>query len=349
VAVVAPPASAQVAEIDTRGAIYHDSDATTIGTTTGAVRGTIAELVTLEGRYLADIVSSASVDVVSAATGRWDEVRHEAAGGVSYDDGERRATAGYVFSIENDWLSHSVAAGFAHDLLQHQLTLGIGGHLVLNDIGRADDDNFARSLTAFGGDASATVVATKNDVVSLMASLSRSLGYHASPYRFAYLSDPNGTGLALGVPERHPETRQRYALALRYHRYLFRDSALRSDVRGYLDDWGIASVTLGSELALGIGIVELGVRARGYLQREAVFYRAVYPSAQRYMTADRELGAFVDGFFGGKIGVVHRARKVIDTLRVELRGDGFVFDYFDFPRLPRRTGLTAELGAGVSM
>jgi hypothetical protein len=115
-----------------------------------------------------------------------------------------------------------------------------------------------------------------------------------------------------------------------------------------VDDWGIESVTLGTEYVIGFPPVELGVRVRGYIQSEAAFYEAVYEEARRYMTADRELGAFMDGFAGGKIGVRHRFGGVLDTLTAELRVDGFGFWYFDFPRLPRRSGIIGEVGVGAT-
>ena len=66
------------------------------------------------------------------------------------------------------------------------------------------------------------------------------------------------------------------------------------------------------------------------------------------MTADKELGAFADVFAGGLIGLRHDFNAAIEVLEAEIRVDGFYFDYFDFPRLPQRTGLTAELGLGIS-
>ncbi len=346
---VAHRASAEDVAVDARGSLYHDSDHTTIGTSTVAVRGTVADLVTIKGRYLADVITSASVDVTSAATERFDEIRHEGEGGITYADGTTTANGTYIYSTENDWSSHTIAAGFGQDFFQHQLTLGLGGSVVLNAVERQDDDTFAERLTNFSGTASATIVGSKNDLVSLAYTFTYALGFQASPYRFAYLVDPTGTGLTLGTPESHPERRQRHALAVRYHRYLFKNAALRSHGRVYLDDWGVRSLTLGSELAVAFPPLELGLRVRGYIQSEAEFYESVYAERRRFMTADRELGAFVDGFFGGMIGVRHHfVQSAIESVKAQLRVDGFIFDYFDFPRLPNRHGLVAELGAGMT-
>ena len=331
---------------DMRAGLYHDSDNTTIGTATAAVRGTIEDRVTLKARYLADIISSASVDVVSAATPSFFEVRHEAEGGVSYFDGTTTANGTYIYSIENDWDSHTGAVGFGQDILDHQVTLGLGGSFVVNNVGREDDDNFADKLYIGSGTASVAVVASKNDLVSMAYTFTYAAGYQASPYRFAYLADP--TGLTIGLPETHPEGRLRHALAVRHNHYLFKNSSFRSHGRAYIDDWGVKSMTVGAELIVGFLPLELGLRARGYLQSAATFYESVYEQRRRFMTADRELGAFFDVFGGGKIGVRHDVRGVIETFDAELRADAFYFRFFDFPRLTDRVGLTAELAVGAT-
>lgn len=331
---------------DARAGVYHDSDSTTIGTATTAVRGTIEDLVTIKGRYLADVISSASIDVISAATGRFDEVRHEAEGGVTYADGTNTINASYIYSIENDWSSHTVAAGLGRDLVDHQLTLGLGGSFVLNAIERQDDDNFSEGMLVSTGTASATMVLTPEDLISLAYSFTYASGYQASPYRFAYLGSP--TGLTVGVPEMHPERRMRHALAVRHNHYLFKNAALRSHGRAYYDDWGILSGTVGTELVVGLPPFEIGARVRGYLQGAATFYESVYDEPRRYMTADRELGAFTDVFAGGLVALRHDFNEAVQMLEAEIRVDGFYFNYFDFPRLPQRTGLTAELGLGIS-
>jgi hypothetical protein len=337
-----------VVQIDTRGSIYDDSDATTIITATGAARATIAELVTVKGRYLADIITTASVDVVSAATPSFEEVRHEGEGGLGYADGTNTASATYIYSTENDWFSHTMAAGLGRDFFQHQLTLGLGGSAVLNTVGRQDDDNFEEKLNIGAGTVSMSLIATRDDLISLAYSFIYSGGYQSSPYRFSYLQDPSGSGLVIGPPETHPDTRARHALAMRYNRYLFRDSALRSHVRGYVDDWGVKSVTFGTEFVVGFPPLELGLRVRGYAQSKASFYKSVYTAPKRYMTADRELGAFIDGFVGGKVGIRQFVGSFLHTFKAEVRFDAFGFKYSDFPRLPKRAGMIGEAGLGAS-
>jgi hypothetical protein len=335
-----------LASLDLRSGVYQDSDRTFISTSTAAARGTIKDKVTVGARYLVDVITSASVDVVTAATGAFHETRHEAEGSLDYHDGTRTAGASYIYSIENDWESHTANAGFSHDLAQHNVTLGLGGTFVYNQVGRAHDPNFHRRLLVGGGTASLTVTPSPRDLVSLSYTLAYLSGYQASPYRFVFFSE--GMGRA-SVPETDPDTRMRHALTLRWNRHLFTDSALQSHVRGYLDDWGVASVTAGTEYLVGFGQWMLGLHVRGYFQNHASFYQPTYAAPTRYMTADRELATFVDGFGGARV-VWRRAHLgPFAEFRAEAKVDGFGFWFFDFPRLQSRGGAIAELAIGASL
>ena len=191
-----------------RAPAYQDSDHTTISTSTIAARALIKDRVEITGRYLIDVVSSASVDVVTAATtAAFRENRHEATGGVGYRDGTNSASAGYVFSRENDWQSHTIELGGSRDILQHNLTIGFGASLIFNDIWRSGDNNFKRSLNVYGGSLSVAGTPSRRDVVSLTYSLSYLSGYQASPYRYVLFNDEQGFRQA--VPESAPGTRQR--------------------------------------------------------------------------------------------------------------------------------------------
>lgn len=171
-------------------------------------------------------------------------------------------------------------------------------------------------------------------------------GYQASPYRYVIYTE---NGLRASQPENTPDTRRRHALTARWHRHVFRDSAIQLHGRAYADDWEVASGTLGLEYQIGIGDFVVSPRVRLYAQRHAGFYRATYAQRLAIMTFDRELSSFFDVFFGGSAGWFRRHAGPLDELRVRLKVDGFYFRFFDFPRLEQRLGLVAELGIGVSL
>jgi len=339
--------AADVAAVDARTSVYADDDETFISTTTVAARVKPEERVTVTGRYLADVISSASVDVVSAATTRFEETRHEVFGSASYQDGTNTLAAAYVYSVENDWRSHTGNATVGRDFLEHRLTLALSGTLGMNRVGRADDPTFAEELMTASGALTATIVASKDDLVSVTYNALVASGYQASPYRFVRFAGPIA-GVPISQQEEMPNRRVRHALGLRYNRHLFRDTALRSHARGYVDDWGVASGTAGSELAIGFGPLEAGPFVRGYLQSAATFYDESYQERRRYMTSDRELGAFADAFGGLRFALFQRWAGPFEALRAEVKAGGFLFRYFDFPMAPTRRGLTADLALGAT-
>jgi hypothetical protein len=324
------------ATVVARTSAYVDDDDTVISTSTVAVRAKPTEKVIVSARYVADAVSSASVDVITAATERWTELRSEVLGGVAFADGTTTVSLDYTYSHENDWDSHTIAAGASRDLFKHNLTLGVGGSYVANAIGREDDMNFAEEMSIVGGSVRAVWVAGPSDIFTTSYDLSRATGYQASPYRYAFVADP--TGVPIAFPETAPELRTRHALTTRWNHHLGTDTALRSHARVYGDDWGVRSLTAGTEVVVGMEPFEVSASARLYAQTHADFYQDVYDQPRRYMTADRELSTFQDAF----VGV--RGRWIGETLSLDASLTGFAFRFPEFARLPTRRGFIAAIG-----
>jgi Protein of unknown function (DUF3570) len=347
VLVASTGAAEPLARVDSRSSVYEDSDRTNIVTSNVAARGAPSDHVGVEARYLVDVITSASVDVITAATGAFHETRHEAQGGASYHDDYRRLSASYVYSTEHDWQSHTGNASFQQDIVRHDLTLKIAGTFVANEVGRAGDPTFRRRLFVGGGTTGLTFVLGPADLLDLGYTLSYLEGYQASPYRFVSFGEGNGP-LLLSGPETDPDRRVRHAVTSRWNHHLFGDTALRSHVRGYVDDWGVASVTAGTEYVVGFGPIETGVFVRGYAQRHARFYAPEYASPMRYMTADRELASFVDGFGGARLAWRRARMGVFEDVHLEAKGTGFAFRFYDFPRLRERTGAIGEIAFGVA-
>jgi hypothetical protein len=69
----------------------------------------------------------------------------------------------------------------------------------------------------------------------------------------------------------------------------------------------------------------------------------------KYMTADRELSSFWDVF--GGVRATWRSKRLsalIEELRAEAKASAFYFRFLDFPRLPERSGVLAEIAIGVT-
>lgn len=336
VATVRADPEGEKATVVVRTSAYVDDDHTAISTSTVAVRAKPTPDTILSARYVADAVSSASVDVITAATGRWTELRSEVLGGVAYADGTTTASLDYTYSHENDWDSHTVAIGGSRDLFTHNLTLGGGASYVDNHVGRRDDANFSARMNVLGGAARAVWVGGRHDIFTASYELSRATGYQVSPYRYAFVADPSNVPIAF--PETAPDTRTRHAVTVRWNHHVLRDAVLRSHARAYGDDWGVRSLTTGTELVVGMEPWEFAVNARLYAQQHARFYQDVYDRPRMFMVADRELSSFQDVFAGVRAGWIG------ETLALDASLTGFAFRFPEFSRLPRRMGVTAAIG-----
>lgn len=343
----APPGGRAVTA-DVRTALYQDSDHTTIGTVATAVRARPTEELTIAARNVVDVTTTASVDVISAATHRWDEPRSEVMGGVGLADGTASLDVAYTYSAENDWWSHTAAAGGSIDLDDHRVTLSLGGSYGYNDIGRASDPTFSREMHTATGRAGIVWVATPEDLWSLGYDLGVALGYQESPYRYARFRDVVSDGLLQTSPESVPDLRMRHAVTLRWAHAISADVSLRSHARLYGDDWGVMSATGGTEIRGALGEWELGFSARLYAQLGATFFRDVYTQPQRYMTSDRELSPFWD-VFAGPVLSWRAPAGPFSELHFEARATGFAFQFLEFSRLPERFGIVGELALGGSL
>jgi hypothetical protein len=336
------PAAAQVAEtepgdgaVDATVSVYADDDETTVVTSLvdGSVR--LPAPVVLSAHALVDAVSSASVDVVSAATSRWDERRVELGATAAARAAGTDATIGYTTSGENDWRSHAVEVGLARELARKNTTLSLGYGRTLNRVGRAEDPTFERELVVHGGRVALSQILGPRTLASIAYTVQTSSGYHASPYR--YVTDATGASR----PEMHPDERLRHAIALRVMRAVGDATSIDAQYRLYVDDWGIASHTVTAAVSRELSdSLDLRVRGRGYYQGRASFYREDYEMPMQYMSADRELSTFWDA--GGGIRVAWHGEHV----EIAAKADGTYYRFLDYARLAGRVAIVT--GGGVT-
>jgi Protein of unknown function (DUF3570) len=315
-------------------AMYADSDKTTVVTSVvdGSVR--LPQPVVIKAHALVDAVSSASVDVVSAATARFTENRVEL--GTTAQIGFSQAsegTIGYTHSGENDWQSHAVELGFSRDLAKKNAKLTIGYGFTRNYVGRAHDPNFEKLLDIQGAQVGLSQVLDKKTLLSIAYTLSYAGGYQGSPYRFITLMD------GFSAPESPPEARMRHAVTGRAMHMIGSANVVDAEYRFYVDDWGILSHT--AELAFTRALTNewsLRLRARGYHQNHASFYEETYTMPMRYMTVDRELSTFWDGMVGAKLGYTG------DNWDLDAKVDTTVYRFEDYARLRGRVAVVTGLG-----
>jgi Protein of unknown function (DUF3570) len=328
--------------------IYVDSDHTTVVSPLAAISRDAWKGGTLNASYVADVVSSASIDVVSNATKQMNDFRSEITAGLSQKLRTTTLSGSYIYSTENDYQSHNVELGVAQDLFDRNTTLSLGYSASINSVGRTGDQTFHRSLLVNGIGASWSQVINKATIAQLSFSFAYNNGYQASPYRFVRIESPDLTSIAFKVPETEPQDRFRYSFVAAINRHLFTDTSLQADYRIYTDSWGVVSHTIQVRYFVTFKDVTLRLRERFYFQSGADFFKSHYTTDQplpAYVTADRELSTFWSNVAGAKISWrlpwVHRA------LAVEAKCDVFYFYYTNFALLSSRVGADLETGISV--
>jgi len=327
--------------------IYTDSDHTTVVSPLVALSRDAWRGGTLSASYVADAVSSASIDVVSNATKKMTDYRSEITAGLSQKLRASTLSGSYIYSRENDYESHNLALGFSQDLFERNSTLSLGYSFAYNAVGRTGDQLFHKTLYVHGVGASWTQVFTRKTIGQLSYSFSYNDGYQASPYRFVCVTDTDCLpgDFKYKVPETDPLQRFRHAFVAGVNQHVGEDSAFQADYRLYFDNWGIVAHTIQVRYFITWKDVTLRLRERFYYQNAASFFRSRYTAQQPFMTADRELSTFWSNVAGFKVSWrlpwVHRA------LAVEAKTDIFYFNYIDFLPLPYRVGGNVELGMNV--
>ena len=321
--------------------VYTDSDHTTVISPVVEAQTDVTPTTTVNLGYLVDVVTSASVDIVTQASATTiHDTRHQVSAGVAQTLGDYGLRAGYSFSRENDYLSHTIDGSVTRDVDDKNTQLGLGYGVSFNTVGRADDVNFSRSMTNQHVAASITQVIGPHLIGQLTYELENESGYQASPYRFV----PVG-GLAnptYWVPETDPDSRTRNALVVGLNQAVG-EGSIQGDFRIYHDTWGITSETIGARYYVKLSrATELRLRERFYTQNAASFYQSTYTSAQEFMAFDRELSPLWSETFGAKL-----MHALTPHLEGELKADLFYYNYSDFVPLKSRTG--ANLGIGVSV
>jgi hypothetical protein len=325
--------------------VYADSDRTQV--VSPVVQGTadVTPDTNVSLGYLADIVTSASVDIVSQASPTTiHDTRHQVSTGLSHIFGTLTARGGYSYSKENDYLSHTLNGGIEQELFDKNTTLALGYGLSLNTVGRADDMNFSRGLTVQSMSASWTQILSERTLTQLTYELGYASGFQASAYRFVPIRMNATATPEFWVPETDPDTRSRHAIVIAVNHALGTDSSVQADYRFYLDDWGITSHTIGARYFVNLSKnLELRLRERFYTQGAASFYQDSYAAPTKYITYDRELSPLWSETLGGKLSYLFAPH-----VEGELKLDLFYYSYADFVPLTSRTGTNVGIGVALT-
>lgn len=314
------------------GATYvrADTDRTTVVSPRVHFRATLdEERHALDAAYTADVWTSASIDIRTAATAAVTEQRDEVTVGYTYARDTWRVGAAYRMSHEGDYLANGATIHGRVEAFERNTTIDLRATTNIDRVGRSGARGALATNVAGGAYLSWTQVLARATLLQLSAEFRGLRGYLASPYRFVAIGGDGTCAGAAGlcVPEQHPGARARYAVAARVRQGLARRWSLGGAYRYYVDDWGVQAHTALLELSVAPRPSwTLGVEYRPYRQGAAYFYRPRYgdSGAPGFVTRDRELSplwqhritALFDGHHGTRAGPVLHVGGLVGAARL---------------------------------
>ncbi len=316
--------------VETKGefSAYADTDAVSV--VTPAVAATVKDVLggwSLGGSYLVDVVSAASVDIVSTASMHWTEVRHAGSLSGSLDIGNTSTSVSGSVSSEPDYLSLSVGGTERIAFASKTVTPFFGYGFTRDLAGRTGTPFSVYSLeltrhTLTGG---LELILDPTTMITFVGDASLESGRQEKPYRFLPIFAPNvaddvsagasvDTVNALRLPgrisERTPDTRNRFSVSGRLAQRISGWSTFVISERLYKDDWGLQASTTDLRMLMDASqrwFVWTNIRV--HVQSGVSFWKRAYVAQMTadglevpaLRTGDRELGPLASGTFGGGI------------------------------------------------
>jgi hypothetical protein len=327
---------------------YLDQLSTVILSPFARAGATMAGGFEINTHWNADIISSASVDVITAATDSIEERRNELGLGVRHEKwlAGTDLEAAYAFSFENDGHSHILTAGAKRGFDQDNYEVSLTYGLSLNQVGVANEPAATRrSKTVHTMHAGLTRLINARTLVELVYSLYWARGYQASPYRRVPIETSEDLRGAIWVDELVPERRWRNAATGRLQRAVGSNMFAFLQYRLYADDWGVTGHTERFALAMQLTrALSVRFQQRAALQSGASFYQEHYLMETRYRTRDRRLSPHLSGMAGAAVFWEKQTSSLFGLLRLRLGYDALAWRFAEFsaPRLSITSGAGME-------
>jgi hypothetical protein len=285
-------AQAGVLPEDRADALYHlyDGGGVTIDGPSILVRKKVGKNVSVVGNYYVDMISSASIDVITTAS-PYTEERTQWSLGMDYLHGNTTMRVNYTTSEESDFDAETVSFSVSQDMFGDLTTLTLSYALGDDLVRKSDDEMFERPLDRQIYGVGLTQILTKNLIAALNFETITEEGYLNNPYRSVRYLDPNS---AIGYsyePELYPNTRTSNAVGLRARYFLPYRAAIEGEYRFFTDTWDIKGNTASLTYIHPWGDWTFTGKYRFHDQTGAHFYRDLFGRSEEtnFRGRDKEL------------------------------------------------------------
>ena len=293
-------AQAGVLPEDRADILYHlyDGGGVEIDGPSILVRKQVGKSTSLVANYYVDMISSASIDVITTAS-PYTEERKQWSLGMDYLRGNTTMRAGYTSSVESDFDAKTYIFSVSQDMFGDMTTLTLSYALGDDVVGRSDDPAFERDIDRQQYGVGLTQIFTRNLIATLNIETITDEGYLNNPYRSVRYLD---SGSAIGYsyePELYPNTRTSNAVGLRAKYFLSYRAALEGEYRFFTDTWDITSHTASVTYTHPMGPWIFSAKFRYHDQTGAHFYRDIFSrsEATNFRGRDKELSPLTSSTF----------------------------------------------------
>ena len=291
--------------------VRKDSDRTTVIAPRLHVGAPVADATRVDLVYTADVWTSASIDIRASASKPVTEQRDEINTTVTQEWNDLSLSATYRYSHEYDYISHGGTLSGALYFAEKAANLEFRLSAAFDQVGRAGDPNFDRSVRNLAARLGFTQLLSANGFIQVLYELINAHGFNSSAYRYVGIGSKDGL-CSIGdakvgsvprseaqycIPEVLPEDRLRHAFALNFRHALGEKFSVGLGYRFYLDNWAVQSHTALADLSWSPDeLLMFALRYRLYLQGSSEHYKTSYTiedvGPRKYFTNDKELSSF---------------------------------------------------------
>lgn len=256
------------------------------------VRKKVGKSVSLVGNYYVDMVSSASIDVITTAS-PYTEERTQWSLGMDYLRGNTTMRVGYTSSEESDYDASTYSFSVSQDMFGGLTTLTMSYALGDDIVTKSGDDTFEKFLDKQNYGLGLTQILTKNLILAVNFETATDEGFLNNPYRtvrYFNASDLEGRGYSF-EEEVYPNTRTSNAVGIRARYFLPYRAAVEGEYRFFTDTWDVESHTASISYTHPWRDFTFTGKFRYHDQTGAHFYSDLFPRAQatNFRGRDKEL------------------------------------------------------------
>jgi hypothetical protein len=301
------------------------------------VRKKLGDSLSLSGSYYVDMVSNASIDVVTTAS-PYSERRNEYSLGADYIVRDTTISLTTSDSKEPDYTAAATGIDVSQEVFGGMTTLSLGYTRAHDKVGRKGE-GFIDTATHWRYRLGVTQILSPAWLSSLNYEAVADDGFLGSPYRAA-------RAFGTTVPERNPRTRSSRAVKFRVLGEVTPGNAVRGEYRYFWDNWEMKAHTFELGYSRQFGDPWLvDWFGRYYTQDKALFYSDDATTQTTYLTRNRQLSTFKSMALGAKMSWT--ARRVPGSYELKLNAavERVRFKFADFTDV--RTGKAYEHDATV--